>query len=363
MTVMTIHKDYAPLERLAKEQGWVLEWKGSGHIHWIPPDGGKPVTTSSTPTTRATVDNVRNDLKKAGLVTDPEEWKRIKKRESKIRNAMETRYTHENIITVMSQDTSPAPGDLLPEALTPGQLDAISRMFAEHYVDNGESTQLPTTCGCGRRFLEPFACAMHRIKCDKKAPGETMARTTRPPDNNRLDCPFCPAWWYVGQDGQRAKHMADDHDKAECPACKKTMKPGSLQQHLERTCPKLHKKEPASAVIEPGAELQPVAEPDPAPLPSVPPEPDWGQQPLAPVAPPAPAPAPVAPPPAPEPTPAPPAPPAPPMAPLAADASDDDLFALLNMALGGPVQLTPQSFAIINTWLDATRKLMAMRDE
>jgi len=43
--------------------------------------------------------------------------------------------------------------------------------------------------------------------------------------------------------------------------------------------------------------------------------------------------------------------------------TDDDLFALLEIVLDGPVTMTKESFAAINDWMDATRRLLTIKEK
>lgn len=52
---------------VAVEQGWRITMTGSGHLRWLPPQGGSPVFTASTPDDYRTVRNCRSSLRRAGL--------------------------------------------------------------------------------------------------------------------------------------------------------------------------------------------------------------------------------------------------------------------------------------------------------
>lgn len=52
---------------LARKRGWRIEQRGSGHLAWFPPDGGRFVITSSTPSDHRAVLNALADLRRAGL--------------------------------------------------------------------------------------------------------------------------------------------------------------------------------------------------------------------------------------------------------------------------------------------------------
>jgi hypothetical protein len=59
-----------PLRRLAaaaRADGWLLTVTGGGHLKWMPPQGGAPVFTASTPGDWRSSRNARAKLRRAGL--------------------------------------------------------------------------------------------------------------------------------------------------------------------------------------------------------------------------------------------------------------------------------------------------------
>jgi hypothetical protein len=62
------NKDLQKLARLALTQGWVLTYRGNGHVRWQSP-AGSVVFTGSTPGGGSAVANARSTLRRNGLVT------------------------------------------------------------------------------------------------------------------------------------------------------------------------------------------------------------------------------------------------------------------------------------------------------
>lgn len=63
---MRLHRDIAPLAREARRQGWTVTHAKSGHVHFRSPSG-RLVSCSHTPGTRNASQQVRADLRRAGL--------------------------------------------------------------------------------------------------------------------------------------------------------------------------------------------------------------------------------------------------------------------------------------------------------
>ncbi len=62
-----MNKDLRALSRIAKKQGFTVEYARNGHLIWRNPDGRK-VQTSSTPnTTTKLLLDIKKDLRKIGL--------------------------------------------------------------------------------------------------------------------------------------------------------------------------------------------------------------------------------------------------------------------------------------------------------
>ena len=73
---MKMDKDYRPIVKAAKRQGWQLDLTGGHHPRLVPPDGWKnsegdlaaAVTFAATPSdTRRGIKNFKADLKRQGL--------------------------------------------------------------------------------------------------------------------------------------------------------------------------------------------------------------------------------------------------------------------------------------------------------
>ena len=64
---MASSKDLKTLQKEAVSQGWVVNLSNGNHIKWIAPNG-KVVFTSNTPSDKRALENMKRDLKSAGLV-------------------------------------------------------------------------------------------------------------------------------------------------------------------------------------------------------------------------------------------------------------------------------------------------------
>lgn len=61
-----MNKDLDKLIGQAKEQGWEIQLKRSGHYKWVSP-AGKFVVSSSTPSDPRAIKNIVRDLKRYGF--------------------------------------------------------------------------------------------------------------------------------------------------------------------------------------------------------------------------------------------------------------------------------------------------------
>jgi hypothetical protein len=61
-----MNKDLDKLIHQAKDQGWQIQTKRSGHYKWISPSG-RFVVSSSTPSDRRAVMNITRDLRRYGF--------------------------------------------------------------------------------------------------------------------------------------------------------------------------------------------------------------------------------------------------------------------------------------------------------
>ncbi len=62
---------FRKLTKLAHEQGWTREVQGNGHIRFMPPNGGRPVVVSRSPSDRRAIKRVARDFRRAGLKVEP----------------------------------------------------------------------------------------------------------------------------------------------------------------------------------------------------------------------------------------------------------------------------------------------------
>lgn len=420
---MASTKDIAALKRLASEQCWTIEYT-TAHLRWFPPSGGDFVGTSKTPNQQGTLDAMRRDLQRAGLVLDRGTWKRYRKE--------------------VQQAVADGTIDLPP---TPREIAAFIEVATKTDDPFCHWHEPP------KEFLDPVGAAMHRQKCpNRPKEGETDVKRKMdepPPYRERLTCPLCPFYCWISQPHLYDTHLRSEHGKAPCPHCIEVFNisgSGSLADHILAGCPnapvpeqtKVTRVQPLIAtlpasptpivvsdkdieeramadrpragtnqdvILEYLAEINApittdqlaiefgittkqaaticsalfqkslVVRPSKAVYQIAPelaaaaaaPEP----QPQPPAAPAAPEPAPVASEepavaaPAPDPTPimAAAAPVVPIRKTVTSEASDDDLFDLLEMVLDGPVMVTRHSLGAINAWMDATRTLLKIKEE
>jgi hypothetical protein len=61
-----LDRDTRGLARLACRQGWVLQWRGGGHIAWRAPGGSVVISSGSPSDWRARL-RLRADLRRHGL--------------------------------------------------------------------------------------------------------------------------------------------------------------------------------------------------------------------------------------------------------------------------------------------------------
>jgi hypothetical protein len=61
-----MNKDLDKLIHQAKDQGWEIQIKRSGHYKWVSPSG-RFVVSSSTPSDRRAVMNITRDLRRYGF--------------------------------------------------------------------------------------------------------------------------------------------------------------------------------------------------------------------------------------------------------------------------------------------------------
>lgn len=59
-------KDFRPIQKAAKKQGWTVRYTGTGHYRWTAPDG-QCVVSGSTPSDYHAFKNFVSSLKRKGL--------------------------------------------------------------------------------------------------------------------------------------------------------------------------------------------------------------------------------------------------------------------------------------------------------
>jgi len=61
------NKDLSNLVRVASKQGWVITYTNGGHLRWVSP-AGRTVFSSSTPSDRRSIKNIRKELRLRGFI-------------------------------------------------------------------------------------------------------------------------------------------------------------------------------------------------------------------------------------------------------------------------------------------------------
>jgi len=64
---MSTLKELRSLLELATQQGWKIERRNTNHYKLVAPNG-KVVFTSSTPSDRRAIENIKRDLRSGGLI-------------------------------------------------------------------------------------------------------------------------------------------------------------------------------------------------------------------------------------------------------------------------------------------------------
>lgn len=384
----TFTAECGTLIKMAREQGWEFTMTNNSHHQFISPTGEKEGISTSPGDMRA-IKNLEAGLKRQGMIVDPEEWKRHKRAlrdvERHRTNQLQSRKAQSQIVQLMGLSM----GD--PSFVNSKNTEAVTWYCA--YVakalkgieltadgipvmpqpDGEVDVEAPIVCSCGARFENPVAAATHsydrtthsykpghrpvlavdKVEVEDMPPLDAEPEQSERPDiDNALGCPECEFVCYKSE-----PHVMDDHlmmhGLARCHACSKVMQPGSLEKHQAEYCTVLNELRPprkrgsrrdTGYPIMSDDELDAMTAPDDPPAP-----------PSAPEAPP------VA-------DPAPPAPPPPPVAPAGrpadpANATEQELFALLEIVLDGPVTLDQETFSAVSAWMDATRTLLRVRSE
>ena len=393
-------KSLADLESLAREQDWTIRRLPGGHYEWRSP-AGAIVHVASTPKANGNAyENVKSDLRQAGLILSRADWRKIQRDR---RTALAEMQRHR---------------DRLERALINGGFGEYAEYFEEAddelvlgmigFVQGTDAMpSLVMKCECGKQSAHPRGFIAHLARCTEHNKPTTdpteegdVKRDLRdpPPQEQRIDCPDCGQFYWISQPHLLERHVSEEHGKSRCPYCKHwyIVARGGLTKHM-RACSQAHIRlvddgEGINMVegehevrvngalpIEVEIEVEhtdPIIEvvPDPDFEPEViapDPEPEEGgpaqsgdssvavdvaateavaqegiSEPVAPVA--------VA-------TQATSLPNQMPMN-RGHDVTDEDLWALLEMVLAGPIRVNRESYAAINEWMTVTRKLMAMRE-
>ncbi len=295
------NKDLTELQRIARDQDWLVERTPGSHFKWSPPDGSAPVITSSTPSDQNIIKTIKSDLSKAGLILDKGEARRLKKKiklglvdgvtpdgrvgfdtktlPSFMRpNSPLVEWTDEQIFQAVEHMNQTQPTEYADRisALTSRQRKAYAEMMrrAGDYSDDGTvATYWPKTCEtCGYApdkgdvTLDLYVHLLSN-RDHNPTPPEGMESIVKrdqinPPARERLNCPFCAEWFWISQPVGLATHAATDHAKAECPYCNKyfsTIK-GGLGKHM-RTCPAGGEQALAAAKVTPNIEPETIKPP------------------------------------------------------------------------------------------------------
>lgn len=385
-------KDMAAAERVARQQGWEVTTTGGNHLKWKAP-GGKVIYTSRTPSDSSGVRKALNDLNRAGLVLED---KKVARRQRKVRPvaAAEKPFPLPGLderpeILVLLEDSESQARNIiftraryllnLSDSIEPDevaiQFKQMTTLQQEIALDLLSKDDIPNTQSpCGRIFQSPLFTEMHRRKCyecsfptteknelppvNQSGTMPTMTETptadtdadTTDPDVDPRDCKTCGRRFVNAQarGAHESSHQVRDcrfcnksiilsgvgaHEKRcdgnperlkvkeDCPHCGKTMQKRSLSTHIAANC--------AVARIERMRErtANPPVVVTAAPVVKVP----------API----------------------------PQAPTPSSARDDEYFdTLLNLVTDGrPIPFSIATARIVNDWIEATRKLLALVDK
>lgn len=299
MVLPGVHKSLSELEKLATEQGWEVARTNGGHLQWTNPEG-EVLRTSSTPSDEGIIRTIRNDLKKSGLILDKNEAKRLKRMmrkgqtvpnpvtgkaafelhaiEWKPPNKPIAEWTDEEILQGADHMDRVEPNTQVKAV---GELSSRERKayveMVRHSGDYGDDDRYwPETCAtCGYRgeadhdvtlglYVHLLANRDHNPTPPEGKELLVKRDMTRPPARERLDCRFCPEWFWVSQPEALAKHASVDHGKAECPYCHEwfsTIK-GGLGKHM-KACPKGGEQAAAQAKVLPVEADPPILEVEP----------------------------------------------------------------------------------------------------
>ena len=152
---ISLHKDMADLEGLARKQGWEVTYTGAGHQEWKAPNG-EVVSSASTGTSRSVI-NTKALLKGQGMLTDTADVRQYERAKRRVEQA------YRNAKISMTE---------LDQAM-PSSVFFLDRLVTEDGV-------FDLRCVCGIQKLHPLGFVVHVQSCqealglvtDKKEEGE-----------------------------------------------------------------------------------------------------------------------------------------------------------------------------------------------
>lgn len=255
MTTMGLspNKDIKELIQLAQEQGWTIVTSGGGHLAWTPPhDPTRKISTSSSPSDYQAINNIKRDLKAAGLIVDKNEWKASERKRRQRRQKDLPYYASNNELLAFWR----AEESLRKRMKVPGGLsDAVKQLPDYRLLSNKEVTELremlntcdalpDRKCICGTEIASIVGAWKHQQECEihlAKQQGVPVKRSMKdPPERERIRCPECPeVWFWISQPHLLSQHMAVEHGKQPCPWCHDYFRTnrGGLHRHVN-ACPK-----------------------------------------------------------------------------------------------------------------------------
>lgn len=68
MSKIGARKEYRPLVKVARKQGWIVELTNNNHLRFVPPGDADPVVTSNTPSDQRAAKNLQSKLRRHGLI-------------------------------------------------------------------------------------------------------------------------------------------------------------------------------------------------------------------------------------------------------------------------------------------------------
>ncbi len=224
---------------LAEGQGWTVIQTKNSHIRFMPKDlSKKPVVASGQPSTRRAVDNLKSQLKQAGLVfpdhagrSPTQQERRLEEKSEELRQVVLNSLEH---LRPTARDYA------IIENAEADILALLSLLIA----DDG---RIHLNCPCGINMHRLSGYMKHIGSCEEGHADiarryaeldpevDTVKRDMiHPPDRERLDCPDCPGWFWVSQPHLLEQHMAGEHGMKKCPYCETwhRMEGGQITKHV-----------------------------------------------------------------------------------------------------------------------------------